>query len=216
MKLLSARRRGDDQAGERLLLRHYAPIERFFLNKARDSAKDLIQRTFLVLLEVRHKINAREGDGEDVRRYLFGIAPNTLLTHFRSVRRTRERVDPSSHSVEDLSPGAHAWIVRNQRAQQLLRALRPLPLDQQIVLELYYWEELKARELAEILQMPEGSVRTVIRRAKQQLGLALGIIACSPAELQETLSSLDSWVRKIREHLDGLAGLAVEQPKAER
>ena len=53
--------------------------------------------------------------------------------------------------------------------------------------------------------LPEGSVRTAIRRAKQQLERELERLAGSPAELQETLSSLDSWVRRIREHLDGRA-----------
>lgn len=206
MEMLIAWREGDERAGQRLVMRHYAPIERFFLNKARDAAGDLIQRTFLTLLEVRDKVEARIGDGQDVRRYLFGIARNVLLAHFRGVRRNQGHFDSSSHSVEDISPGAHTWVVKNQRSQQLLQALRRLPLDQQIVLELYYWEDLRARELAEILAMPEGSVRTLIRRAKQQLEHELERLARSPAELRQTLSSLDSWAREIRAHLGERAG----------
>lgn len=205
-ELLVAWRAGDERAGERLVVRHYAAIERFFLNKARDDAGDLIQRTFLVLLEARGKIRERGDDGQDVRRYLFGIARNILLNHFRRVRRDGARLDFATRSVEDISPTPNTWIAAGRRSQTLLQALRRIPLDLQIVLELYYWEELKARELAEVLGMPEGSVRTKIRRAKQLLERELKRLARTPRELQETLSNLDSWARQVREHLGGRAG----------
>ncbi len=201
IELLSAWAAGDERAGERLVMRHYGAIERFFLNKARDDANDLIQRTFLQLLENRTKVEARAGDGRDVRRYLFGIARNILLEHLRRGRKQGERFDFATHSIVDLSPGADSWISKGRRSHQLLQALRQIPLESQLVLELYYWEDLKARELAEILEMPEGSVRTNIRRAKQQLQREIERLAESPQQLQETLSNLDSWARQIREHL---------------
>ena len=205
IELLTAWRTGDERSGKRLVVRHYAALERFFLNKARDDARDLIQRTFLVLLEARDKIQERgqggQQDGQDVRRYLFGIARNLLLEHFRGVRRDGARLDFGTHSVEDLSPTPSTWLAEGRRSQSLLQALRRIPLELQVVLELYYWEELTAHELAQILGMPEGSVRTKIRRAKQLLERELSRLARSPQELRETLSDLDTWARQVREHL---------------
>jgi len=194
-ELLTAWRGGDEHAGEVLVTRHYAAIERFFINKAREHAGDLIQRTFLVLLEVRERIH----EGSDVRRYLFGIARNVLHNHFRSVYRD-ERLDFQTRSIEDLNPSASTLVLENQQSQQLLQALRQIPLDLQIVLELYYWEEMKAVELAALLEIPEGSVRTKIRRAKEKLADELKRLARS-GDLQQTQSNLDTWARALREQL---------------
>ncbi len=199
IELLSAWTAGDERAGERLILYHYGAIERFFLSKAHDDASDLIQRTFLELLENRAKIEVRAGDGRDVRRYLFGIARNILLEHLRRGPKRGECIDITARSVADLSPGADTWIAMSQRSDQLLEALRQIPLESQLILELYYWEDLRARELAELLGVPEGSVRTKIRRAKQQLERER--LARSSRKLHETLSNLDSWARQVREHL---------------
>jgi RNA polymerase sigma-70 factor (ECF subfamily) len=195
-ELLTAWRAGDERAGELLVTRHYVAIERFFINKARAHAGDLIQRTFLVLLEARERIH---GDG-DVRRYLFGIARNVLHDHFRSVCREDGRLDFGSRSVDDLSPTPNTLILHNQRAQQLLEALRRIPLDLQIVLELYYWEDMTAPELAVVLAIPQASVRTRIRRAKQKLARELSRIASAGA-VEQTQSDLDAWARAVREQL---------------
>jgi len=194
-ELLVSWRGGDERAGEVLVRRHYSAIERFFINKAHDHAADLIQRTFLALLEARDRI--RDGD---VRRYLFGIARNVLLDHIRRVVRTDRRIDFGTHSVQDLSPTPSTQFRNNQRAQQLLDALRQIPLELQIVLELYYWEDMSARELAEALDIPEGSVRTKIRMAKEKLARKMKILA-RDGDLRQTAATLDSWAREVREQL---------------
>ena len=80
----------------------------------------------------------------------------------------------------------------------MLQALRQVPLEHQIVLELYYWEDMEASELAEVLEMPEGTVRSRIRRAKQLIEEQLAKLAESDALLESTMSNLDSWARSLR------------------
>ena len=69
--------RGDRRAGAQLFERHYEAIARFFHNKARHDADDLIQRTFLRCVET----HARIRDPASFRYYLFGVARNVLLEY---------------------------------------------------------------------------------------------------------------------------------------
>jgi DNA-binding transcriptional regulator LsrR (DeoR family) len=69
------------------------------------------------------------------------------------------------------------------------------------VLELYYWEELRARELAEVLDLPEGTVRTRIRRAKQLFEEEIARLAASPDLVRSTLCDLEGWARRLRGEL---------------
>ena len=77
-----------------------------------------------------------------------------------------------------------------------------LPVDQQIVVELYYWEELNAREIAEIYEVPEPTIRTRLRRAKLRLEQELCGLASTPQIARQTLTSLDAWARRLRDQLD--------------
>lgn len=58
--------------------------------------------------------------------------------------------------------------------QRLLDALRRLPLRAQILLELYYWQELRGRELAEAMGLSEAAVWSRLHRARLELADALG------------------------------------------
>ena len=51
-RVLTAWRAGDREAGEALFERHYASVERFFLNKVRQGVNDLIQSTFLACVTI--------------------------------------------------------------------------------------------------------------------------------------------------------------------
>jgi hypothetical protein len=67
----------------------------------------------------------------------------------------------------------------------LLQAMRKIPLESQMILELYYWENMTAKDIGDVLEIPEGTARTRIRRAKQLLEAQLGELATSPAVLQQ-------------------------------
>ena len=196
-QLLAAWREGDEDAGETLFERLYDPLARFFRNKAGDHAPDLIQRTFLVLLETQSRMR----EGTSFQAYLFGIARNILLEHYRGKRRDGERFDQAEQSVEDLGPTPTTLLARAQESQLLLQALRKIPLESQLMLELYFWENMTAGGIADVLEIPEGTARTRIRRAKQLLEAQLAALASSPALLHSTTSDLESWARHLRDDM---------------
>ena len=65
------------------------------------------------------------------------------------------------------------------------------------MLELYYWESMTAKDLGEVLEIPEGTVRGRIRRAKQLLEEQLTQLA-ETDDLKSTMSNLDSWAKSLR------------------
>ena len=83
----------------------------------------------------------------------------------------------------------------------MLRAMEMLPTDLRIALELYYWEEMEGKAIAEVLGIPDGTARSRIRLGKERLRKALAEVHESEAKLHETLSHLDDWVRELRAQL---------------
>jgi RNA polymerase sigma factor (sigma-70 family) len=193
--LLDAWRAGDSRAGNELFNRHFDSVCRFFANKAANEVDDLIQRTFLACVEGRDRFR---GDAS-FRGYLFGVARNVLRRHYRDKRYHDERFDPLVVSVHDLGPGPSMLIADKREQALLLQALRRLPMDHQITLELYYWENMSGSELAQVLDIPEGTVRGRIRRAKQLLETALAELAESPQQLESTIANLEGWARSLRD-----------------
>jgi RNA polymerase sigma factor (sigma-70 family) len=198
-ELLRAWQAGDDRAGEQLFRRHYKLILRFFHNKAGAQAHDLVQRTFLGCLEARQRIRA----DASFRAFLFGVARNVLYDHYRLAKRDQDHLDFGTVSAEDLRPTPGALIAQARESELLLRALRQIPLEAQMILEMYYWEGMPAPEIGEALDMPEPTVRTKIRRARLRLEQIIETSSAAPALRRSTVEGLETWARRIR---DGIGG----------
>lgn len=196
-ELLNAWRGGDRKAGEALFERHFDAVARFFRNKVDAGIDDLIQRTFLACVETKDRFR---GDSS-FRTYLYGVAHNILGKHYRSKRRHGDKVDFGVTSVHDLAPSPSVIVAKHREQRVLLEALRRIPIDLQIVLELYYWERLTAGEVAQIVGVPEGTARTRIRRARQLLEEEMGKLVGNKDLLQSTIVNLEDWAASLRENL---------------
>ncbi|MFV8751659.1 RNA polymerase sigma factor [Nannocystaceae bacterium ST9] len=191
--LVEAWQRGDNQAGVQLFDRYFAPISRFFRNKLPDQAEDLIQQTFAALLEGRERLHA----SASFRSYLFGIAHNLLRAHLRTLARGRA-IDPLESSIVELAASPSVLIGERAEQQLLARALRRLPIDHQVALELHYWEGLNAAEIAQIMAVPHSTMRSRLARARELLEAAIRELAETPALTRSTLEGLDTWARDVR------------------
>ena len=193
LALLEAWRDGDLHAGEALFRRHFDSLCRFFRNKLPDGVDDLIQRTFLACVERRDQFEGRAS----FRTYLFVVARNTLIRELGKRQRSGARFEPLETSVEQLMPSAVSVVARRREDRQLLEALRKLPVDHQIALELYFWEDMSAAAIGDVLGLPEGTVRTRIRRARQLLAAELDRLEAS-GSLRTTAQGIDAWARDLR------------------
>jgi RNA polymerase sigma-70 factor (ECF subfamily) len=187
LDLLVRWREGDRAAGQALFERYFESLYRFFRNKCAGDSDELVQSTFLACLDAKQQFR---GDSS-FRTYLFGIARNKLYHYFRS--RKRDGVlDPSASSVAELVTTPGTVLARDQAHRALLAALRELPVEQQTLLELHYWEELDTNELAAVFEVPAGTIRTWLFRARGKLRDLLG------PSLAGTLEDLDRRARDAR------------------
>ncbi|MCA9690763.1 MAG: sigma-70 family RNA polymerase sigma factor [Myxococcales bacterium] len=196
--LLSAWREGDQDAARVLFDRHFPAVSRFFANKVGRDADDLIQRTFEALVVGRDRITVKAS----FRSYLFGIAHNILRGHIRTIARDR-CVDELSSSVHALGLHPELLIGGHEEQRLILEGLRRLPLDGQILLELYYWEELTVSELAGVLKVAPGTIKSRLNRTRSRLKQILEQLTRSRALLESTTTRLDDWAVQLRGQLHG-------------
>ncbi len=193
--LLASWRDGDQRAGRALFARHVDGVSRFFLSKVTVGVEDLVQHTFLALLERSRELPV----GVPVRAYLFGIARNLLLRRFRDQYRDGRHFDELATSVADLGTTPSVLTDQRQQLVVLYAALQALPLDLQIALELFYWEGLTAAEIGAVIGAPEGTVRSRLRRARELLGERMQVLG--PAIAEPTLADLERWAKALRDRI---------------
>ena len=184
-ELLQAWRKGSRAAGDELIARHFDALHRFFDGKLAESAEDLVQRTLLDCVESRAAV--RDGN---FRAYLFGIARHRLIDHLRGKLRGGNVLDIDQLSLADLATSPSQALARNQDEQLLHAALRRLSIDQQVALELTYWEGLSGREVAEVLGVDPSTVRSRLLRAREALRHHLAELGAGADTIERTLSQL--------------------------
>ncbi|KIG15906.1 RNA polymerase sigma-70 factor [Enhygromyxa salina] len=196
IELLAAWREGDRDAGGKLLTRHFRSLYMFFATKVghQVEVEDLVQRTFTGALE---GIGRFRGDAA-VKTWLLAIARNVLRQWAweRKRKRTREAQIGDS-SIADLGVGVSTAFAQAREQKLLVTALQRIPIDAQMILELYFWERLKARELAVVFEIPEGTVRGRIRKAKALLEAELNELTRTGEELASVMQGLETWAGEV-------------------
>lgn len=191
-ELLTRWSAGDAAAGEALFERHFDAVGRFFANKVDTGLEDLVQQTFLSCLEGAARFRGESA----VRSWLLGIANNVLRNHYTAQHRAP--VPFATASVEDLAPSVSRMLQLAQSQEALLGALRRVPIDLQVVLELFFWEDMSGPEIASALGLPEGTVRSRLRRGRELLAEMMGGETVLGTAQQETRDDLDRWSTELR------------------
>ncbi|EDM75094.1 putative RNA polymerase sigma-W factor [Plesiocystis pacifica SIR-1] len=187
---------GNKAAGAELFDRHFPAVYRFFRNKVGDDFEDLVQQTFTALLESKDRFR----QDSSFRTFVFAIANNILRAYFRE--RRRDRLEFTDITAHDLHPGPSTIVARAREQQLLVEALRRIPLEHQVILELFYWESLTARAVGEIIGESEYTVRNRLRRGKELLRRHITELETNPKVLESTLGGLDRWVKSIHEGIE--------------
>jgi RNA polymerase sigma-70 factor, ECF subfamily len=162
--LVDAARKGSSDAFGELVDHYRAPIVRlaYALTHDPDEAKDIAQDAFL---RAFRRLESFRPD-RPFSRWLFVIARNASLDAIR--RRRRLQALPQSDGTAT-EPGPEDWAMRNDEAERVRTALEALPEHYRTVLDLYYTSGLRYREIADVLRIPIGTVKTYIARAKRRL-----------------------------------------------
>jgi RNA polymerase sigma-70 factor (ECF subfamily) len=154
-------------ARDAVLSRNFALLWRYFRTRTDHDVDDLIQQTFMLYLESADEA----GSIRHPQAYLLRIARSVLFRHYRRVR----SFDPLTHTVEDRTGRLSSLVARRERDAELHSAITALPYQLFEVVDLYYGEGIRGPALAAALGVPQGTIRSRLRRAKTQLRRA-----CAP------------------------------------
>ena len=188
-ELVDRWRAGDKAAGQELFQRHYRSVARFFETKCGNEVDELLQATFFACLRAKDQFRKESS----FKTYLFAIARNQLYRLLRDRQRTAVDFEHSSIAQLITTPGTK--IDRNKEKARMIEALQQLPVEQQTLLELYYWEQLSVAELAEVFEAEPATVRQRIHRAR--LALREQMEGLSPTGWFDSLESMDVWAQKV-------------------
>jgi RNA polymerase sigma-70 factor (ECF subfamily) len=196
IELLDAWAGGDERSGRDFYGRYAGRVVRFFARKIGDDPSDLVQRTFLKCLAAR-----KEGPAVgDPAALLFAIARNELYDHLRRRMRDAARFAPETTSLEDTGAGPSRQVARAEEQRLLLEALRRVPLDDQLALELFYWEELSMESVARVLGVTKSAAINRVHRARQAVRDRLRAMEGAAApRTPVTDEGFETWARSLKD-----------------
>ena len=155
-----------ESSGE--LEEHRERLRRFCLGYLEDAeaSEDATQEAIRRLLAEQAAGNAPR----DARAWLLRAARNLCLNELRSRRRRRDREPlPSGFDAVAAWTGPLTKLVNAEREQDVARRLAALSDDEREILRLRYWDELSRAEIAALLELPEGTVKSRLFEAVEKL-----------------------------------------------
>jgi len=146
--------------------RHAATVQRFLVRRiGADAAEGILGEVFRIAFERRVRFDAAYASA---RPWLYGIASNLLRKHRRAEARQLRAV--ARLAGEPAAPGGTEGLVGARVLfPRLAEALEALPEGERDALLLFAWEELSYEEIAAALEVPIGTVRSRIHRARKEL-----------------------------------------------
>ncbi len=135
------------------------------LTGSKEDAADLTQDTFFKLFRKRALINPNK----NFKAYLYKIATNTAYDWFDKKKRRNEvnmAEEGEVETIEQQTPYLRMEIGNSVDLETAIRKIKPI---YQNVIFLYYQQGFSYEELAEILKIPLGTVKTLLYRSKKAL-----------------------------------------------
>lgn len=166
MSVLMRIQNGDEQQLERLIESTYPKIYSYLLRRLRDItiAKDFTQETFLRFMK---HLSSLPSDTK-VENYLYRIAYHLCMDYFRIYQREQEEIEVSSQDKLPIEV-----VLQKEKEAQIQEAIACLSDEQKDVILLRYYQDLKIKEIAYILNEKESTVKTRLRLGMKKLAAIL-------------------------------------------
>jgi RNA polymerase sigma-70 factor, ECF subfamily len=160
-------RAGEPAAWDRLFRRYQLPLYVYVFELAHDeqASLDLVQETFIAA--ARHIGGLR--DDAKFGSWLFGIAHQKCIQHWRKQKREEPWSDEFADAAEDSGEHPDDWLIRQEQEAEFMERLNQLPLPQRSVLLLHFVEDFSLEEIARITDTSVGTVKSRLHYAKQAL-----------------------------------------------
>ena len=157
---------GDRLAMQVLYGRHHVRVFRFSLRLVRNEsiAEDLISEVFLDVWRQAGKFEGRSA----VSTWLLAITRFKALSALRK-RKDAELDDETAAAIEDTSDNPEVTVAKKDTSNALRNCLTALSPEHREIVDLVYYHEKSVEEVAEIVGIPENTVKTRLFYARKKL-----------------------------------------------
>jgi RNA polymerase sigma-70 factor, ECF subfamily len=173
-QIIAGCRAGDEQAIERLILQYQTGVFRLALSVLDDPAEanEAAQDTFIAALGALEHYQ----DRSTFKAWLYTIALNISRSRLRK-RKAAERLKTTLQGLfrvqAQKTPSAEEILIQNEKESALWKALGKLDEKHRLPIMLRYFQELSTVEIAEILQINEGTVFSRLHNGRERLRIEL-------------------------------------------
>lgn len=165
--------RKDERAFDELFLRYARKLQGFFWRRTGGNeaeAADLTQEVFLRVWEKAKRYNP----STNVHTWVFSIAYNLLTDHYRHIGYQEQYTAYiQSSETEAIDENVSILLDKEQFDKALSEVLTALSEAEQLLFDLRFTQELSVAEIAVIIQIPEGTVKSRLHSLTQKLRLKL-------------------------------------------
>jgi RNA polymerase sigma-70 factor (ECF subfamily) len=175
-KLVERCLEGDDAAWERIVTMYAKRIYNlsYRYTGSREDAEDLTQE---IMIRVYQNLNTFRSDAGSFQNWILRVGRNLIIDHYRQTRRYQpaagsEEMD-GMHLEDDKLPNPQQMVEMDEAARFLWNGLNSLSPELKEALVLRDLEGLAYREIAEMLGIPEGTVKSRINRGRVELARIL-------------------------------------------
>jgi RNA polymerase sigma-70 factor (ECF subfamily) len=176
-ELVRRARAGDGVAWEEIVTsfsrRIFNLAYRFTSNP--DAAEDLTQEVFIRIYRTLDQYDPKQGD---LANWLMRLARNLIIDDYRHRQRNPQNtmadtVDDHQYHLRAVGTSAQKEMERRELASQVQEGIDKLPADLKTCVILRDIEELSYQEIVDVLQIPEGTVKSRINRGRIELAKIL-------------------------------------------
>lgn len=169
--LIEAAKSGDQEAFRHIVERYQGAVHNlaYRMLGTPEEAEDAAQEIFVRL----YRQLGRYDPARKFSTWTLAIATNYCIDQ---LRRRRMQLVPLENIIpwaRSRDSGPEGEALSSESRDEMQRLLKRLPEKYRAPLVLRYWEDLSCAEIAEILGVPEGTIKTQIHRARKQLGKML-------------------------------------------
>jgi RNA polymerase sigma-70 factor (ECF subfamily) len=172
--LVKAHVSGDKSAFEVLFRKYRDVVHRLVFSIVRDEtlAQDVVQEVFLLVYRHLHKFRQDSA----FKTWVYRIGVNEAIRHLSRLKRWQPLSDMEIESastttlvVSTVGNSPERILMEKEQRERVGQAIAGMKAQQRLILNLYYLEELPVQEIAHILDIPEGSVKSRLFYAREDL-----------------------------------------------
>lgn len=160
-------RQNDNDARRELFEAYYRRTFAVVYNilRRRENAEDITQDAFIKAFQNIHQLH----DSEKFGAWLAVIASNLARNNLKREKRMVITDDLTAHDAGDSVSNTETEALRSLETDRVRKAIKALPPEHYQVIVLQYYDDLKVEEIARLLKISPGTVKSRLFRARQKL-----------------------------------------------